>query len=38
MPKRTVAPAAKKIIHAAKDVHSKILKTKSPTMVTNTAL
>ncbi|MHC4721479.1 MAG: DNA topoisomerase IV subunit A [Planctomycetota bacterium] len=34
MPKRTVAPAAKKIIHAAKDVHSKILKTKSPTMVT----
>ncbi|MHC4912513.1 MAG: DNA topoisomerase IV subunit A [Planctomycetota bacterium] len=34
MPKRTVAPAAKKIIYAAKDVHSKILKTKSPTMVT----
>jgi len=34
MSKRTVAPVAKKIIHAAKDVHSKILKTKSPTMVT----
>jgi DNA topoisomerase-6 subunit A len=34
MSKRTVAPAAKKIIRAAKDVHSKILKTKSPTMVT----
>ncbi|MHC4104450.1 MAG: DNA topoisomerase IV subunit A, partial [Planctomycetota bacterium] len=34
MPKRTTATVAKKIIGAAKDVHSKILKSKSPTMVT----
>jgi len=34
MTKQRTAPVAKKIIESAKDVHSKILKSKSPTMVT----
>lgn len=34
MPKRMKTTVAKKIIGTAKDVHSKILKSKSPTMVT----
>jgi len=34
MPKAKTAPVAKKIIESAKDVHAKILKSKSPTMVT----
>jgi len=34
MSKQRTQPVTKKIIEAAKDVHSKILKSKSPTMVT----
>jgi DNA topoisomerase-6 subunit A len=34
MSKQRTRPVTKKIIEAAKDVHSKILKSKSPTMVT----
>jgi len=34
MSKRRTSPVAKKITEAAKDIHTKILKSKSPTMVT----
>jgi len=34
MSKRRTSPVAKKITEAAKDIHAKILKSKSPTMVT----
>jgi DNA topoisomerase-6 subunit A len=34
MSKKRTQPVTKKIVEAAKDVHSKILKSKSPTMVT----
>ena len=34
MPRRRTAPVAKKITKAAEDIHAKILKSKSPTMVT----
>ena len=34
MPRQRTAPVAKKITKAAEDIHAKILKSKSPTMVT----